>query len=82
MVLWKEPQKIEKVCNIGSFDYLNFLDADVSFLYVSIGILESLKNMKIVITKLDENDIEFDLMNVDVSLANALRRIFIAEVSQ
>lgn len=39
-----------------------------------------LEKLKIQVTKLTENDIEFDLIGVDVSIANALRRILLAEV--
>mmetsp|Transcript_19969 Transcript_19969/g.33435 ORF Transcript_19969/g.33435 Transcript_19969/m.33435 type:complete len:383 (+) Transcript_19969:120-1268(+) len=38
------------------------------------------KKLKINITSLSENDIEFDLIGVDASIANALRRIMLAEV--
>lgn len=39
------------------------------------------KNLKINIISLNENDIDFDLIGVDASIANALRRILLAEVS-
>jgi hypothetical protein len=39
-----------------------------------------LKMLKIEVTELDEESIQFDLVGVDVSLANALRRIMMAEV--
>ena len=38
------------------------------------------RNLKIEITNLTETDIEFDLIGVDASIANALRRILLAEV--
>ncbi|KAI9024002.1 DNA-directed RNA polymerase [Hyaloraphidium curvatum] len=38
------------------------------------------KNFKIVVTKLEGNDMEFDMIGVDASVANAFRRILIAEV--
>jgi DNA-directed RNA polymerase I and III subunit RPAC1 len=38
-------------------------------------------NLQIEITKLTEDTIEFDLMGVDASVANALRRILLAEVT-
>ena len=38
------------------------------------------KNLKVEITNLTENEIEFDLVGVDASIANALRRILLAEV--
>ncbi len=43
--------------------------------------LENLKeNLKIKIISLNEEEIVFDLFGVDVSIANALRRILLAEV--
>ena len=36
--------------------------------------------VQIEITKLTETDIEFDLVGVDASIANALRRILLSEV--
>lgn len=38
------------------------------------------RNLKVEITNLTETDIEFDLIGVDASIANALRRILLAEV--
>ena len=38
------------------------------------------KNLKIHIVSLTEDDIEFDLIGVDASIANALRRIMLAEI--
>ena len=38
------------------------------------------KNVKIDIIRNEENEIEFDLIGVDCSLANAFRRILISEV--
>jgi len=40
-----------------------------------------LQNLKIDFQTLSEDRIEFDLVGVDASIANALRRILIAEVS-
>ena len=43
--------------------------------------IESLqKRLKIRIISMDDNDVEFDLIGVDASIANALRRIMLAEV--
>ena len=42
--------------------------------------VDQLKDLKIKVTKLTDELIEFDLIGVDVSIANALRRILIAEV--
>ena len=39
------------------------------------------KRLKIRIISLDDNDVEFDLIGVDASIANALRRIMMAEVN-
>lgn len=39
-----------------------------------------LSKLKIEVTSLTEDSIEFDLIGVDVSVANALRRILLAEV--
>lgn len=39
-----------------------------------------LADLKINILSMTENDIEFDLIGVDASIANALRRIMLAEV--
>lgn len=50
--------------NAGPVDYLEDLN----------------KNLKIEITNLNEECIEFDLVGVDVSIANALRRILLSEV--
>jgi len=38
------------------------------------------RNLKVEITNLTDTDIEFDLIGVDASIANALRRILLAEV--
>ena len=38
------------------------------------------RNLKVEITNLTETDVEFDLIGVDPSIANALRRILLAEV--
>jgi len=44
------------------------------------SILDRLSNMKIEITSLNDEDLEFELIGVDASIANALRRIMMAEV--
>ncbi|XP_022936430.1 DNA-directed RNA polymerases I and III subunit RPAC1 [Cucurbita moschata] len=54
--------------------------------YASLGIDNSLrldsfrKNFKIEVIDLKEDDMEFDMIGIDPSLANAFRRILIAEV--
>jgi DNA-directed RNA polymerases I and III subunit RPAC1 len=40
------------------------------------------KNFKIEINRLTEEDMEFDMIGIDASMANAFRRILIAEVTQ
>lgn len=48
---------------------------------VTHGFLDSMREkMRIEIIKLDAEEIVFDLVGVDVSIANALRRIMLAEV--
>ena len=39
-----------------------------------------LQRLKINIIALNDDDVEFDLIGVDASIANALRRIMLAEV--
>ena len=54
--------------------------------YASIGVDNSLgpnkfcKNFKTEVVRLTEDEIEFDMVGIDASLANAFRRILIAEV--
>ncbi|XP_047949841.1 DNA-directed RNA polymerases I and III subunit rpac1-like [Salvia hispanica] len=54
--------------------------------YASIGVDNSLrlsefrKNFKVEVISLSEDDMEFDLTGIDVTIANALRRILIAEL--
>ncbi len=38
------------------------------------------KNFKVEISRLTEDDMEFDMIGIDASIANAFRRILIAEV--
>jgi len=58
------PELIPNSNQTGPVDYLTDLNT----------------NLKIDITSLNEECIEFDLVGVDVSIANALRRILLAEV--
>ncbi|CAG2118528.1 unnamed protein product, partial [Medioppia subpectinata] len=44
------------------------------------NLINYLKDLKIEIIRSEENEMEFDLIGVDCSLANAFRRILIAEV--
>lgn len=39
-----------------------------------------LQNFRIEIIKIDGNDMEFDMIGIDAALANAFRRILLAEV--
>ncbi|KAJ1840276.1 DNA-directed RNA polymerase core subunit rpc40 [Coemansia sp. RSA 1722] len=66
----------DRVENISGAEFpLSFGDQDVPFT------LKSFKNsFDIKIIRLTPTDIEFDLIGVDASIANALRRILIAEI--
>lgn len=54
--------------------------------FASMGVDNSLRseqfrnNFRVEIMKLDDDDIEFDMIGIDASVANAFRRILIAEV--
>ncbi|KAK9673755.1 hypothetical protein RND81_12G187000 [Saponaria officinalis] len=53
--------------------------------YASLGIENSsldsfFKDFKIVVNRLTEDDIEFDMIGIDAALANAFRRILISEI--
>ncbi|KAK9057181.1 hypothetical protein SSX86_024548 [Deinandra increscens subsp. villosa] len=54
--------------------------------YAALGVDNSLrldefrKNFKVKVIKLNEEDMEFDLIGIDASIANAFRRILISEV--
>lgn len=54
--------------------------------YGAMGVDNSLrlegfrKNFKVEVIKLTEDEMEFDMIGIDASLANAFRRILIAEV--
>ncbi|XP_015378432.1 PREDICTED: DNA-directed RNA polymerases I and III subunit rpac1-like [Diuraphis noxia] len=41
---------------------------------------EFVKNFKINIISRSDNDLEFDLIGIDVAVANSLRRVIISEV--
>lgn len=53
--------------------------------YASMGVDNSLrldsfsKNFRVEVVRLTEDEIEFDMIGIDASLANAFRRILIAE---
>ena len=46
----------------------------------SVRLNEFRKNFKVDIIKMTEEDMEFDLIGIDASIANAFRRILISEV--
>ncbi|WOL19197.1 DNA-directed RNA polymerases I and III subunit rpac1-like [Canna indica] len=46
----------------------------------SMGINNFCKNFKVEVVRLTKDEIEFDMIGIDASLANAFRRILIAEV--
>ena len=46
----------------------------------SVSVEKFCKNFKIEINQLTEDDMEFDMIGIDASMANAFRRILIAEV--
>lgn len=54
--------------------------------YASMGVDNSVRfeqfrnNFKVEIMRLEEDELEFDMIGIDPSLANAFRRILIAEV--
>jgi DNA-directed RNA polymerase I and III subunit RPAC1 len=45
-----------------------------------ISNLQKIQNFKIVVGAMQGNDMEFDLIGIDASIANAFRRILMAEV--
>jgi len=46
----------------------------------SLRLEDFCKNLRVDIVSLNEEDIEFDLVGIDAAIANAFRRILIAEV--
>lgn len=47
----------------------------------SLRLSDFCKNFQVEIISLDDDDIEFDMIGIDAAIANAFRRILIAEVS-
>lgn len=47
----------------------------------SLCLSDFCKNFQVEIISLEDDDIEFDMIGVDAAIANAFRRILIAEVS-
>ncbi|KAH9313503.1 hypothetical protein KI387_022130 [Taxus chinensis] len=79
-----ELQRTRVVCAADAPSYTEGIQ--YSGAYASFGVDNSLrlgdfcKNLKIEIKTLNEEEIEFDMIGIDASLANAFRRILIAEV--
>ncbi|XP_047327758.1 DNA-directed RNA polymerases I and III subunit rpac1 [Impatiens glandulifera] len=77
-------QKTRVVCNFDA--PINTENIQYSGAFASIGVDNSVQldkfkeNFKIEVIRLDESDMEFDMIGVDASLANAFRRILIAEI--
>ncbi|TFK64840.1 RBP11-like subunits of RNA polymerase [Pluteus cervinus] len=66
----------ERVTNISSTDFPgHYPDEDNSWSHKKFK-----KNLKVEVKRLSQRSIEFDLVGVDASIANAFRRIMIAEV--
>ncbi|KAF5382773.1 hypothetical protein D9615_003071 [Tricholomella constricta] len=66
----------ERVTNISSTDYPgHYPDEDNSW-----NLEKFQKNLKVKVQRLSQRSIEFDLVGVDASIANAFRRILLAEV--
>jgi DNA-directed RNA polymerase I and III subunit RPAC1 len=59
----------------------NVSPSDIPFSGASFTTLEQVKeNLQIIITSYDDSESEFDIIGVDPSVANALRRILMVEV--
>ncbi|KAJ1260029.1 hypothetical protein BS78_10G200900 [Paspalum vaginatum] len=79
-----ELQRTRVVCNADA--PIHTLGFQYSGAFAAMGVDNSVsvekfcKNFKVEINRLTEDDIEFDMIGVDASIANAFRRILIAEV--
>ncbi|GLJ18919.1 hypothetical protein SUGI_0338150 [Cryptomeria japonica] len=79
-----ELQRTRVVCATDAPSYTEGIQ--YSGAYASFGVDNSLrlgdfcKNLKVEVKTLNEEEIEFDIVGIDASLANAFRRILIAEV--
>lgn len=66
--------------------YLKTENVQYSGAYSSMGVDNSLRmdqfcnNFRVEVIRLSEDDMEFDMIGIDPSIANAFRRILIAEV--
>ncbi|OCH88520.1 insert subdomain of RNA polymerase alpha subunit [Obba rivulosa] len=66
----------ERVTNVSSTDYPgHYPDEDHSWNFVKFK-----QKLAVSVKRLSQRSVEFDLVGVDASIANALRRIMIAEV--
>ncbi|KAJ3315888.1 DNA-directed RNA polymerase core subunit rpc40 [Boothiomyces sp. JEL0838] len=63
------------VSHVSSSDFPHNYDGDLAW-----DIEKFKKNFKVVVGSLNEMDMEFDLIGIDAAIANAFRRILIAEV--
>lgn len=79
-----ELQRTRVVCAVDAPSYTD--SVQYSGAYMAYGVDNSLrledfcKNLRVEIISLNEEDIEFDLIGIDAAVANAFRRILIAEV--
>jgi len=79
-----ELQRTRVVCNADAPIHTQGYQYSGTFAAVgvdnSVSVEKFCKNFKIDIKRLTEDDMEFDMIGVDASIANAFRRILIAEV--
>ncbi|KAG0597410.1 hypothetical protein M758_UG335800 [Ceratodon purpureus] len=79
-----ELQRTRVVCAADAPSYTE--SVQYSGAYMAYGVDNSLrledfrKNLRVDIVSLNEEDIEFDIVGIDAAIANAFRRILIAEV--
>nr|CAB3452695.1 unnamed protein product [Digitaria exilis] len=79
-----ERQRTRVVCNADAPIHTQGFQYSGAFAAMgvdnSVSVDKFCKNFKIDIKRLTEDDMEFDMIGVDASIANAFRRILIAEV--
>nr|CAB3491936.1 unnamed protein product [Digitaria exilis] len=79
-----EVQRTRVVCNADAPIHTQGFQYSGAFATMgvdnSVSVDKFCKNFKIDIKRLTEDDMEFDMIGVDASIANAFRRILIAEV--
>lgn len=79
-----ELQRTRVVCNVDAPIHTESIQ--YSGAYASMGVDNSVridgfcKNFRVEVIRLDEDEMEFDMIGIDASIANAFRRILIAEV--